>query len=188
MEKINLGYSLKNIPIPKRDLYMKALIDKTHKFLKRMRWRAYFFDNPAQSNQRRETFGFNSEKSPPSVKDTLPFESDMYQLIGNIEFKQHYNNKLQTKINTDMRKIRESDSLFVSADKTTNLYKLPPVQYNKLLSSSITSTYKKQSSNAKSAIDTEARKIADKLEIADRVEAFAKRDAYFTLKDHKKTF
>ena len=188
MEKINFGYSLKNIPIPKRELYMKALIDKTHKFLKRIRWRAYFFDNPAPSSQRRETFGFNSEKSPPFVKDTLPFETEMYQLIRNIDFKQHYNNKLQTKINTDMRKIRESDSLFVSADKTTNLYKLPPVQYNKLLSSNITSTYTKQSSNAKSAIDTEARTIAEKLEIADRVEAFAKRDAYITLKDHKENF
>ena len=44
MEKINFGYSLKNIPIPKKDPYMKSMIDKTHKFLKRLRWKAYFFD------------------------------------------------------------------------------------------------------------------------------------------------
>ena len=29
MERINLGYSLKNIPIPSKDSYMKILIDKT---------------------------------------------------------------------------------------------------------------------------------------------------------------
>ena len=31
MERINFGYSLKNIPIPRKESYMKALIDKTHK-------------------------------------------------------------------------------------------------------------------------------------------------------------
>ena len=188
MEKVNFGYSLKNIPIPKREPYMKSMIDKTHKFLKRMRWRAYFFDNPTTGNHQRENFGFTSEKSPPIVKDTLPFEADMYELIKNIQYKQHYSSNLQQKINSDIRSMRKSNNLFVSADKTTNLYKLSPQQYNKLLNDNITATYAKQSGNEKAAIDAEAKAIAEKLKIVDRAEAFAKRNAYITLKDHKENF
>ena len=115
MEKVNFGYSLKNIPIPRKEAYMKSLIDKTHKFLKRMRWKAHFFENPTTS-ERKETFGFNSEKSPPLVKDLLGFESDMYALIKGIEFKQHYGSKLQQKINKDIKDMRSSSCLFVQAD------------------------------------------------------------------------
>ena len=187
MEKVNFGYSLKNIPIPRKEAYMKSLIDKTHKFLKRMRWKAHFFENPTTS-ERKETFGFNSEKSPPLVKDLLGFESDMYALIKGIEFKQHYGSKLQQKINKDIKDMRSSSCLFVQADKTTNIYKLSPEYYNKLLNDNITSSYAKQNDELKATIDVEAKKVAEKLGIADRAEAFAKRDAYITLKDHKENF
>ena len=187
MEKVNFGYSLKNIPIPRRDAYMKSLIDKTHKFLKRMRWKAHFYDNPT-TGERQETFGFNSEKSPPLVKDLLGFESDMYALIKGIEFKQHYGNRLQQKINKDIRDMRSSSCMFVQADKTTNIYKISPAFYNKLLNDNITSSYAKQTEELKGTIDAEAREVAEKLGIADRAEAIAKRDAYITLKDHKENF
>ena len=167
---------------------MKALIDKTHKFLKRMRWKAYFFDNPSTEEQK-ENFGFNSEKSPPPViKDISAFEADMYELIKNVEYKQYYTNHLQQKMNKDIHDMRASDHLYVEADKTTNLYKLSPDQYNKLLKDNVTSTYAKQSKDEKSDIDAEAKIIAGHYEISDRAEAFAKRDAYITLKDHKDNF
>jgi len=117
MEKVNFGYSLKNIPIPKREPYMKSMIDKTHKFLKRMRWRAYFFDNPTTGNHQRENFGFTSEKSPPIVKDTLPFEADMYELIKNIQYKQHYSSNLQQKINSDIRSMRKTTTFLCQLTK-----------------------------------------------------------------------
>ena len=138
---------------------MKALIDKTHKFLKRMRWKAYFFDNPSTEEQK-ENFGFNSEKSPPPVKDISAFEADMYELIKNVEYKQYYTNHLQQKMNKDIHDMRASDHLYVEADKTTNLYKLSPDQYNKLLKDNVTSTYAKQSKDEKSDIDAEAKIIA----------------------------
>ena len=46
MEKVNFNYSLKNIPIPSNNLYLKTLIDKVSSLIRRMRWKAYFFDNP----------------------------------------------------------------------------------------------------------------------------------------------
>ena len=80
------------------------------------------------------------------------------------------------------------DAFYVQADKTTNIYKLSPDQYNKLLNDIITKTYKKQDLSVKSAIDVEAKIIAEKQSIADRAEVFAVRDAYITLKDHKDNF
>ncbi len=187
MERVNFDYSLKNIPIPRKETYMKALIDKTHKFLKRMRWKAHFLDNPS-SGEQRENFGFNSEKSPPPIKDLSAFEADMYKLIKNVEYKQYYSNPLQQKMAKDIRNMRSSDYLFVEADKTTNLYKLTPSEYNKLMNDNITSTYAKQSKDEKSAIDAEAKTIAERYGIADKAEAIAKRNAYITLKDHKNNF
>ena len=70
MERINFGYSLKNIPIPRKESYMKALIDKTHKFLRRMRWKAHFFDNASTEGQQ-ENFEFNSAKVVSSDKRHL---------------------------------------------------------------------------------------------------------------------
>jgi len=188
MEKKNFGYSLKNIPIPSKQTYFKSLLDKTHSFLKRMRWKAHFFDHPSPSTQKPENFGFNSEKSPPPIKDLAAFENDMYSLIRSIDFKDHHSSGFQKKLNDDIREISNSPCVFVPADKTTNVYKLSPSYYNKLLSDNITATYKKSPCNAKSNIDKEAKLIAAKLQIADRAECFAKRESFITLKDHKDNF
>ena len=109
-------------------------------------------------------------------------------MIKNIQYKQYYSSNLQQKMNSDLKNMRKSEHLFVAADKTTNMYKLTPHQYNKLLNDNITVAYAKQVRDEKSNIDAEAKDIAEKLHIADRAEAFAKRDAYITLKDHKENF
>ena len=44
MDSIDFGYSTKNIPLASKESYKYKLIDKTEKLLKRMRWKAYFFD------------------------------------------------------------------------------------------------------------------------------------------------
>ena len=43
MEKINMDYSDKNIPIPSQQDYKIHLISKTEKFIKRIRWKALEF-------------------------------------------------------------------------------------------------------------------------------------------------
>ena len=77
MEKTNFGYSLKNIPIPSKQSYIKSMIAKTQNFLKRLRWKAHFYDNPS-SAQQKENYGFSSDKTPPQIKDLIPFENDMF--------------------------------------------------------------------------------------------------------------
>ena len=53
---------------------------------------------------------------------------------------------------------------------------------------SITSTYKKANTNTINTINNEAKNIATNLNIADRAERMAERQAFITLKDHKDNF
>ncbi len=43
MRQFRFDYSLKNIPIPSQDAYLRNLIEKMENVLKRMRWKAHFF-------------------------------------------------------------------------------------------------------------------------------------------------
>ena len=52
----------------------------------------------------------------------------------------------------------------------------------------ITKTYKKVALNVTNPIDLEAKTIAKKLQLDDRVNATAKREAFITVKDHKPNF
>ena len=189
MEKINFGYSLKNIPIPAKQGYVKSFIDKTGKFLKRIRWKAYFFDNPADPNtERPQTFGFPSEKTPPPNKDLTAFENEMYNMIKNIHYSESRRSAMQSKFGSDIKNMKQSNDLYVSADKTTNLYKMSKDEYNKLLHSNITTNYKKDGVASKTSIDHQAKQIACKLGIEDRAECYAPRESFITLKDHKDNF
>ena len=56
---------MKNIPIPNNREYTKRLIEKTESVIKRMRWKAFFYLHPENSTTQKETFGFNSTRTPP---------------------------------------------------------------------------------------------------------------------------
>ena len=88
----------------------------------------------------------------------------------------------------DVREVKNSSSILVSADKTTNMYLVSKDKYGKLLRDNITKNYKTCSNNTKHRIDQEASIIATKLGIANRMEVCAERKAYITLKDHKPEF
>ena len=89
-------YSMKNIPIPKNNEYMKKLIGQMEKIIKRMRWRALFFLKEEDKYKtiadeiefygKEEKFGFKSEKKPPPIKELEEFEKDFYEIARNIVF------------------------------------------------------------------------------------------------------
>ena len=91
-------YSMKNIPIPKNNEYMKKLIAQMEKIAKRMRWRAIFFlkdenkyKNLAEEIEfygKEEKFGFKSEKKPPPVKELEEFEKEFYEIARKIKFRE----------------------------------------------------------------------------------------------------
>ena len=64
-------------------------------------------------------------------------------MLSDIEHKKS-NNDLQAKIKNDLKIIANSDKVLTKSDKTSNIYKMEPDTYKKLLNSNIQSEYKKQ--------------------------------------------
>ncbi len=186
-ERVNLGYSTKNIPIPTQKDYLKCLISKAEKFMRNIRWRTFFFLNPDIRTEDKETFGFNSTKSPPQILELKEFEDGMLDLVQNIEFK-NINKQFQKQLSKDTQDIKKDDKLFVKADKTTNFYKLERKEYDSLLKQNITKDYKKAHNRTESSITTEDKKIATNLNLDDRIDTTDKCEAFITLKDHKPNF
>ena len=74
------------------------------------------------------------------------------------------------KLRDDIEEIKASNKVFVSADKSRHIYKMEKDEYKKLLQDNITKTYKKSNGKKLRDINFAAKKIAEKLSIADRVE------------------
>lgn len=195
MEQVRFNYSMKNIPIPPKDTYLKRLIEKVESVIKRMRWKAFFFDqNTDVADNTDETdkaannkFGFKSRKCPPQNEEMIKFEADLLHMVKNVQFR-NVNEQFQNKLNEDTSNINKSTKSFIPADKTTNFYKLDKTQHDNLLRNNITTTYKKANTSAYTTINLEAQAIAAKLKIEDRTETTAKQQAFITLKDHKQNF
>ena len=87
-----------------------------------------------------------------------------------------------------MTEIKHSRNIYVFADKTNNVYKMPTSEHNKLLKENVTKTYKKAPEKLQKSINLEAKSIATNLKLSDRIEKLAEAPAYITLKDHKENF
>ena len=189
MERVNFNYSMKNIPIPSKNAYLKNLIFKLESFIKRIRWKAYFFDKPDKIDDAAtvNNFGFKSVLTPPKNEHLNAFEEDLYELVRNIEFKR-VNTVFQNQLNKDINMINKDPLLFIPADKSNNLYKVSKDTYSKLLQDNITKSYKKSNVILINNINEEAKVIAAELKLDDRIEQFNQREAFVTLKDHKVNF
>ena len=135
-----------------------------------MRWKAFFFlTNGGDLEERHpleETFGFKSTKCPPQMDNLKPFEEDLVRLIKNIKFKK-VSNQFQAILSNDIKKIKNSNEMLISANKTRNLYLLEKDQYDKLLRENITKHYKSTDIHLCNDINTEAKAIAEELKIKD---------------------
>ena len=67
--RADFPYSLKNIPIPSQDSFMKCLLAKTEDFIQRLRWKVLFFMQPKMKPPVINTFGFRTAKSAPNIKE-----------------------------------------------------------------------------------------------------------------------
>ena len=115
------------------------------------------------------------------------FETDLLKIIKKIEFKKKYS-AFQHELRNDTIEFKNSTKAFIPADKTTNYYELDKKTQDRLLMTSITSTYEKADGNTISIINNEARNITTDLNIQDRVELMAEQQAFITLEDHKDNF
>ena len=85
-----------------------------------------------------------------------------------------------------MNRIRNEKNILVPADKTSNYYNITPQQYETVMQDSVTAACTDQRSE--NTTNMEARKIADNLDLSDRIQVLAPKPAYVTLKDHKQNF
>ena len=187
MEKLAFNLSLKNIPIPPKKTYMKQLIDKTDNFISRIRWRTDRFLFPWKYENPKPSYGFKSTRTAPTSNLLKPFEDELFEKIANLEFNEH-RSKFQNKMAETVMLIKKSKNVFVCADKTTNIYEVSPDKYNKLLRDNITKDYKQVNASEVNAVNNEARFIAERLDIADRMEVMSQSLAFVTIKDHKENF
>ena len=169
MDVVNFNYSSKHIPLPNKDTYRKNLIQKVESFIKRIRWKAFFFQRQCEdSDERNANFGFKSVKTPPKNDNLNQFESDLYDMIQSTEFKKVKSN-FQMQLFNDVKNIKKNPKFLIPADKTNNLCELTTEEYNKLLIENISKTYKKTNVSAKNAINTEAKAIAKDLNLDKRI-------------------
>ena len=119
---------------------MMKLISQTEVFLKNMRWKTFWYDRKGntddeeatQSHRREITADFKSTKTLPQHELLKPFERDIYNLIGNIEFRKVNDTSLQ-KIGEEARRINNTNMAIVNADKTGNRYEMSAFDYRQLL-------------------------------------------------------
>ena len=189
MARVNFNYWMKNIPIPSKSAYLKNLIFTLEIFIKRIWWKAYFFDNSNKIDDETtvNNFGFKSVLTPPKNKHLNAFVEELYDLVRNVEFKRA-NTVFQNELNKDINMINKDPLLFIPADKSNNLYKVSKDTYSKLLQDNITKSYKKSNVSVINNINKEAKVIAAELKLDDRIEQFNQREAFVTLKDHKVNF
>ena len=139
MEKLDIVYSLKNIPISSMESYLIKLIEKIESLVKRMRCRTHFFlQERHESNIRREDFGFKSKITPPQCEHMKAFEKELLDIIPNIKFL-----SVKDELKEDIPKIKQSPNAFVFTDKTSNIYEMPEQQHKNLLHDNVTKTYNK---------------------------------------------
>ena len=186
-EKKVFNYSTKNIPLQPEKVYKKLLVEKVELVIKRMRWKAHFFDQPVSDESSNPKYGFKTRSSPPQHKDLVKFEEELLTLVKNIKFSRA-TNTFQRKIINDIKSIKSSENVFVFADKTRNLYEMDKSTHKKLILENITKTYKKTDTKTYDLIDNEAKSFAEKFKVADRAECMAPSNAFITLKDHKENF
>ena len=65
---------------------------------------------------------------------------------------------------------------------------MTPEQYKTILTNNVTKTYRKAERSTQLTIDREAKTISKTLQLEKRMECYAERPAFISLKDHKQNF
>ena len=92
------------------------------------------------------------------------------------------------KLAKNINNIKSSENLLIFADKTTNLYEMTPEQYKTIVTNNVTKIYRKAERSTQLNIDREAKAVSKILQLEKRMERYAERPAFISLKDHKENF
>ena len=157
-------------------------------FLKRIRWKVFFFERQCEENdQRTNNRKFKSVRTTLKNENLNQFESALYDMVQNIEFKKvKFNFPMQ--LSNDVKNIKKNPKILVPVDKSNNLYELTTEEYNKLQIENISKTYKQITVSAMNSINTEAKAIAKDLNLDERIEQYNQTQSFISLKTISKIF
>ena len=163
------------------------LMSKTENLIKRMRWKTLAFLGKIEQSKHNQNYVFRTINCPAVMEELREFECNLHLMIKNVVFKK-VNNSFQTQLLNYVKKVKESDKMFVPDDKSRNIYLLSKDEYQKLLTENITKAYKMTNRNKVYDINNEAKSIAKQLSADDRRERMYENESYITIKDHKEHF
>ena len=121
------------------------------------------------------------------MKDLVPFENDLIDMLKVIKFRK-VKNQFPTKLKNDIKTVNQSKKTLTLADKTSNMYPLSKEEHDELLSNAVTSNYKKKNNSIKKKINMAGKQISKNNEILNCIEINGGNNCFFTLKDHKDNF
>ena len=103
------------------------LTEKIVDFIKRLRWKAFFYLDSCEDSDcaKKEVYNLKSQNTLPNNKLLQSFEADLFKLIRKVKFRIDYNN-FQNKLNKDIKEVKSSNCIWVRADKSRNSYKIKP--------------------------------------------------------------
>ena len=188
MELKDFELAMKNIPIAGQKEYQIQLLHSVNTFIHNLKWRTFFALNPGERSEGKQTYGFNSTRAPPQIKELLELQAKLADMVENITFTKPVRNQLQDKLRKDIKEINKDSKVFVKADKTASHYKVEVEAFENLMAKSVHKDYRKTDDAKVEEIQEEAKVIACKLKLGDRIFKTSKRIANITLKDHKNNF
>ena len=160
MERLHFAenHSLKNITTPANFEYMKQLVFSIEKYLRRARWRAFYYlkfveRNSSENGEEiledlpedsRFKSLFKCSEKPPKIEAMEDFEADLLELPKILQFRA-YTNPLQRELKEHLSKIRSDypNKVIVAGDKTSNYYPCDIGTYRKVLTECVTKDYKR---------------------------------------------
>ena len=112
------------------------------------------------------------------------FEAEMIGMVKEIKFRKMRNN-IQQKMYEDMRRIKESNGIFVKSDKSGNLYEITKGKYKQMMFKEVVKHCRKAPPDLERELNRKAKMLAHRLGIVDRVEKYNTKNCFITIKDHK---
>ena len=166
LDKIPFSHSLKNIPLHGNKALITSSIQKTESLIKRMRWKAFWFDRRDEENDQdmEENYGFKTHNTPPPHPLLKDFEEDLFKLVKNIKFRK-VKNQFLSELGKFKKEVKNYKDVIVKADKTRNMYAMDKENYMKLLGENITKVYRKADEDHTKKINRECKEHAIDLKI-----------------------
>ncbi len=108
MDKYTPEYSLKNIPFPSYHGFRSALTEKMVDFIKRLRWKAFYYLDSCENTDdvKKDVYNLKSQNTPPNNRLLDSFETDLFKLIKMVKFKKVRNN-FQMKLSQDIKEVKK---------------------------------------------------------------------------------